>query len=282
MIRVWLIVLAVLLAPSMAKAATACTGIAATALAFGTYASAALMNSTSTVTLSGCGNGFAYSVGLNAGLTGTITARKLTGGGHYIYYGLAQNAARTTNWGTTGSGPETGTTSSSTAALTVYGLIPAGQYPTPGTYTDTITATGLNSNNIATTFVVSVTVAPSCTLSATNLAFGSYTGVQLDATSTVTVNCTNSTPWYINLNNGLQYSCCYSNNMKSAAGASVNYELYQNAARTTPWQNTVNLDGEAGTGSSLPQPLTVYGRVFGNQYVAPGAYVDTVVATVTF
>jgi spore coat protein U-like protein len=131
-------------------------------------------------------------------------------------------------------------------------------------------------------FTVTMTVQATCTISATALNFGVYTGTQLDATSTVTIICTNTTPWYVNLNNGMQYSCCWTNNMISSASAKLNYELFQDIARTQPWQNTVNVDGESGTGSGSGQTLTVYSRVFKGQYVAPGAYSDTVIATVTY
>ncbi|MBN6743443.1 spore coat protein U domain-containing protein, partial [Acidithiobacillus sp. MC6.1] len=72
-----------------------------------------------------------------------VSTRAMTGpSSATLSYGLFQDAAYTTNWGNTvGTDTKTGTGNGSAQALTVYGQIPAGQYPAPGTYTDTITAT---------------------------------------------------------------------------------------------------------------------------------------------
>ena len=79
--------------------------------------------------------------------------------------------------------------------VTLYGLITAGQYPAPGSYTDTLsTATA--------SFNVNVTVVSGCAITATNLAFGTYTKVLVDSTSTISVTCTNTTTYNVGLNQG--------------------------------------------------------------------------------
>ena len=50
------------------------------------------------------------------------------------------------------------------------------------------------------TFQVTATVASSCTVTATSIAFGNYTLAQLDNSSTITATCTNGTT-YTNCNN---------------------------------------------------------------------------------
>jgi spore coat protein U-like protein len=62
----------------------------------------------------------------------------------------------------------------------------------------------------------------------------------------------------------------------------LNYELFRDSARTLNWGNTIGTDTVAGTGNGLAQTLTVYGRILGSQLVAPGAYTDTVTATLTY
>jgi spore coat protein U-like protein len=57
-----------------------------------------------------------------------------------LNYGLFSDAAWTTNWGnTSGTNWVTGTGNGAAQPLTVYGQIPAAQYVTPGSYSDTIT-----------------------------------------------------------------------------------------------------------------------------------------------
>jgi spore coat protein U-like protein len=116
--------------------------ISATALSFGSYAGA-LVNSTSTVTAT-CSSTTTYTVGLNAGTaTGaTVTNRSMTGpGSSLLHYSLFSNSTHTTNWGNSSGSWVSGTGNGSAQGLTIYGQIPAGQYPTPGNYSDTIVAT---------------------------------------------------------------------------------------------------------------------------------------------
>jgi spore coat protein U-like protein len=117
-------------------------GVSATAMVFGNY-TGAVNNTTSTVTVT-CTNTTGYTVGLSPGLaTGaTVTTRKMQDGANLLSYALYSNSGRTTNWGnTSGTGWVAGTGSGVAQPLTVYGQIPAAQHPTPGSYTDTITAT---------------------------------------------------------------------------------------------------------------------------------------------
>ena len=59
-----------------------------------------------------------------------------------ISYSLYTDTGRSTNWGNTvGTDTKSGTGNGSAQSLTVYGNLTANQYPTPGSYSDTITAT---------------------------------------------------------------------------------------------------------------------------------------------
>jgi len=119
-----------------------CT-VSATALAFGTY-TGVVANSTSSVSVT-CTNTTTYNVGLNPGLASgaTVTARQMTGpSSALLNYSLYSDSARSVNWGQTiGTDTVTGTGNGSAQGLTVYGQVPAGQSPAPGSYSDTITAT---------------------------------------------------------------------------------------------------------------------------------------------
>ncbi|MGA2086956.1 MAG: spore coat U domain-containing protein [Terracidiphilus sp.] len=116
--------------------------VSASALGFGNY-TGAVNSAQSTVTVT-CTSGTTYTVGLGPGLaTGaTVTTRQMQNGTNLLNYGLFSNGTWTTNWGNTlatnwVSGSGTGVAQ----PLTVYGQIPAGQYVTPGSYTDTIAVT---------------------------------------------------------------------------------------------------------------------------------------------
>jgi spore coat protein U-like protein len=264
--------------------AAACT-LSVPAINIGTYTGALLQGGATNLTVN-CAPSEKYTIPLNAG-TGagaTISARKMTNGTRTLTYQLFADAGRTVNWGNSSTtGAPTGNGNNRNHTFTIYPQITAGQLLTQGTYTDTIiaTTTGGHPNDSA-AFTVRATVVPNCAISATTLAFGSYAGLQLDATSTLTVNCTSMTPYYVNLSDGQQRDGSFYPRMASTGGVLISYRLYQNAARTIEWRNTYNLDGQKGTGSGLAQVLTVYGRVLAQQYGTPGLYTDTIIATVTY
>ncbi len=134
-----------------------------------------------------------------------------------------------------------------------------------------------------TTFQVTATVQATCLISATNLAFGTYTGVQVAQTSTISITCTNTTPYNVGLNAGTAPGATVSTRkMTGPSAALLSYAMYQDAGHTINWGNTVGTDTVAGTGNGSAQTLTVYGLLTAGQYVTPGAYVDTITATVTY
>jgi len=134
-----------------------------------------------------------------------------------------------------------------------------------------------------TTFSVTATVQATCLISATNLAFGTYTGALNSATSTISVTCTNTSPYNVGLNAGTAVGATVTTRqMTGPAAATLGYALFQDAAHTINWGQTVSTDTEAGTGTGVAQTLTVYGQVAAGQFVAPGAYTDTITATITY
>jgi spore coat protein U-like protein len=134
-----------------------------------------------------------------------------------------------------------------------------------------------------TTFAVTATVQATCVVSATAMAFGTYTAVVANGTSTVSVTCTNTTTYNVGLNAGLATGATVTTRkMTGPASALLGYSLFSDAARTTNWGQTIGTDTVAGTGNGSAQVLTVYGNVAAGQYVAPGAYTDTITATVTY
>jgi len=104
----------------------------------------------------------------------------------------------------------------------------------------------------------------------------------VDQTSTVQVQCTDTTPYNIGLDAGTGSGATVATRKMTSGGATVNYSLYSDAARTTVWGNTIGTDTVAATGNGSGQNYTVYGRVPAQSTPSAGSYADTVVTTITY
>src|SRR6202035_2666417 len=131
-------------------------------------------------------------------------------------------------------------------------------------------------------FTVTANNATNCAVSVSNLNFGSAGVLRavLDATSSVTVTCTNAAPYTVALGGGLSGATNPAQRKMSQASATITYGLYQDSGRAVPWGDSVGVNTMAGTGSGLAQTFTVYGRVPVQNTPAPGTYSDTVVMTI--
>jgi spore coat protein U-like protein len=145
------------------------------------------------------------------------------------------------------------------------------------------------------TFTVSATVAATCQLSAGTLSFGQYSpgsGTTLHASTTINVQCTSGTNSpTLSLNAGTSGGTMTTRLMLGPSGTKLQYNLY-----TSGTYATVFGDGTLGsskvpvtiTGNSFATPVqvTVYGQLqdsAANQSAAtPGAYADTITATLTY
>ena len=118
------------------------TTTAPTTLDFGTQGPlVANIDQTSTITVT-CTNLAPYNVGLNGGVSGSVTARTMLNGTTPVNYSLFRDSARTLNWGNTvGTDTLAGTGSGSSQAVTVYGRVPPQTTPAAGVYTDNVTVT---------------------------------------------------------------------------------------------------------------------------------------------
>jgi spore coat protein U-like protein len=141
------------------------------------------------------------------------------------------------------------------------------------------------------TFLVTATVSDSCTVTAGDLAFGTYNTTALvdtTGTSTVTVNCTLATPYTITLDVGSGSGAAYDTGriMTGSPNTSetLNYNLYTDVLHTTIWGDGVTGgSGDVdGIGTGLDIPHVVYGVIGAGQNVKPQSYSDTVTATLTY
>ena len=131
---------------------------------------------------------------------------------------------------------------------------------------------------------MTATNAPVCSVNASTLNFGSAGVLRtvLDASSSITVTCTNAAPYTVALGGGLSGAANPAQRKMSQAGQTITYGLYQDASRAVPWGDSVGVNTVAGTGSGLAQTLTVYGRVPAQNTPPPATYSDTVVMTISY
>jgi spore coat protein U-like protein len=138
-----------------------------------------------------------------------------------------------------------------------------------------------------TTFTVTANIVADCNLSATNLSFGTYdaaSGSPLDATSAVSVYCSNGLSYDVALNIGSGGGTFVTRTLADG-GNTLNYNLYSNAGRSTIWgDGTGSTAIVSGSGTGLLSAVThnVYGRVASGQDRAVGSYASTITVTVTF
>jgi len=275
--------------------------------------SGASNDSTSTFTVTCTGhknNTVRLCIEMGAGSPTDAGKRALSNGTKFLDHEFYSDSSRTQLWGSWGAvvtaygtGGVTqnlalGATGSANQTLTVYARVLANQQTAaPLGYSWTATSPGIKygysgtaacptGNNTTTggSAVWTATVLANCTVSATGVNFGSSGAItsNVDATGTVAVQCTSSTPYTVALNGG-NAGAGDPTQRKMAKGAeTITYGLYQNSARSQPWGSSSGTNTVGGTGTGSSQPLTVYGRVASQTTPSPGAYADSVIVTVTY
>ena len=155
-----------------------------------------------------------------------------------------------------------------------------------------------NALQATTTFTVTATVVSNCTISATNLSFGTYNPLSAsanNATSTVTITCTKSAASTIGMDNGANFAV--TRNMKSGAGDLIGYSIGQPPNNTvgtactfpaaTAWTTSgAGLFTPTAAPSKAARAYNVCGTIAAGIDV-PGSvagvlYTDTVTASVNF
>ena len=140
---------------------------------------------------------------------------------------------------------------------------------------------------ITSTFQVKIAITSTCIFStgaASDLDFGTQ-GVltsNVDQTSTIMVQCSNTTPYNIGLDGGSVANSVSGRQMKSAAGGLVNYALFRDSGRTLNWGNTLGTDTLSAVATGAAVTHTVYARVPPQSTPAAGSYADTITVSVTY
>ena len=234
----------------------------------------------------------------------------MTSGANTLNWSAYQDAAHTIGFNNSygGGGPEKiikltfNANQSLNGSLTLYGAINAGQTTLPaGTYTDVqafnSTYTDHNESTVsaqatcvqatsptrwATT--VNATLTTLCAVSALAVDFLSQglLSVKIDAVSTLSVTCSNGSPYSIALSLGTGTGVTLPTARKMTKGAeTVTYGLYSDSARSVAWGIGAG-QTVSGTGNGLTQSISIYGRVPPQATPSPGAYADTIVVTLTY
>lgn len=158
------------------------------------------------------------------------------------------------------------------AAVVLAGVVFTGRMAMAATETGTLT--------------VSATVIATCTIGDGAIAFTGYDPVgvhaaaALDSSTTLSVQCTNGTPYSIGLNAGANPNGAVRRMLRATGTEYLTYELYSDSNRTAVWTDAAPLSGTAASNSAFN--VTVYGRVPQAQDVPIGTYNDSVTATINF
>ncbi|TIN25917.1 MAG: spore coat protein U domain-containing protein [Mesorhizobium sp.] len=252
-------------------------------------------------------------VELSPGQTNAAGNRRLASGTERLLHELYSDATRTAIWGSWGLATTAyglhpigttydlglGSSGSANATLTVYGRVFSNQTTAgPGSYTWTMTTAPAAAYDYRTAAACptgsrqatssgstwTATINANCNVSATNVNFGSV-GVlasNVDSTGSVTVRCTDATPYNIGLGAGTGSGATVASRKMTSGIRTVTYSLYSDTGRTTVWGNTIGTNTASGTGTGLDQAYTVYARAPAQTTPAPGTYTDTIVVTVTY
>jgi len=152
--------------------------------------------------------------------------------------------------------------------------------------------TSAEAGSATSSFRVTATVDPACTIQTTPLVFGHYNALTkhsatpLDVNGTVTITCSKGMVTRIALDPG-QYAAHARGTtraMKRLSGEDyLNYELFQDIVRTTLWGSTGDtLFVPPVAPDTKPRTFFVFGRIPPGQTIAVGDYADTIVAIVNF
>lgn len=240
---------------------------------------------------------------------GTGTARQMSDGTRSVDYQLYQDSARTQVWGSVFAGgfgvPPTfdvalNSSGSGSGARPIYARLTLGATTRPSTYqslfsgapTSFFYAPLVNINGCAgitvaapiayPTFKAIAAVTATCQVTVPPLDFGSATslGAAVDATSAMTIACTQGTSYSVALGSGAN-SQSYTSRRMAAGTSRLDYGLYRDASRTLAWGDAAGTL-VTGTGTGLNQPLPIYGRVPAQATPKVGNYTDTVIVTLTY
>lgn len=143
----------------------------------------------------------------------------------------------------------------------------------------------VSSASFTSTFTPSVTIVNSCVIVFTrrlNFRRHGLLDANIDRRKNLRVRCTSGTNYEVGLDAGTTPGGTTSVRKMILGGATIDYMIYQDAARTINWGNNPGVDTVSRVGTGNNQTIRIYGRVPPQTTPAPGTYTDVVTVTVTF
>ncbi len=141
-------------------------------------------------------------------------------------------------------------------------------------------------------FNVTATVLSTCSASATAVNFPNYTpgAGAVTANGTITVKCTNLTPYTVKLNAGTTTGDAFTQRLmaSSTGNYTLQYNLYTTSQLSTVFgdgSGTTGTSGGTGAGLATATTVTVYGQLpdsTTNQAAVTGSYSDVITATISY
>jgi spore coat protein U-like protein len=137
---------------------------------------------------------------------------------------------------------------------------------------------------------VTASVVNTCQITGGTLNFGAYdtvSGAAVNASTTVSVECTEGATAIITLGQGANpdtgtTTAVPLRRMSDGGTNYLSYFLYSDTDRLTVWGETPVTGKSYTATSAAPANLTVFGTIAANQDEPANSYSDTVVATITF
>lgn len=145
--------------------------------------------------------------------------------------------------------------------------------------------TAAMSATTSTTFQSRIEIVAECKIQSTQtLDFGTrgVLDTNFDTSANIGVQCTNTTPYNIQLNAGSTAGGTVATRLMDNGGITVSYKMFRDAGRTQNWGLTNGTDTVAATGNGSVQTHTVYGRVSARATPAPAIHTDAVTVTVEY
>jgi spore coat protein U-like protein len=259
-------------------------------------------------------------IGFGSPTSGDVLNRQMnvSAGSALMAYNLYTNSAYTTIWGSY-AGPTFPppldfvlTGGNLSADIILYGRVPSGQgrlqagswsdiYPPAaiqvGWMTYPNTGAPLSCPNIPIDSSISLlnfkvtagTNAPkgACGVSASAIDFGrrGTLGTDTNSNGTVTVNCSNNTPYALSLDRGRGAGATVLNRIMTQVGGTntIKYNLYSDPGYSAVWGDGTGGATVSGTGTGGAFSHTVYGRMPAQSPTPPpGTYSDTITVTITY
>lgn len=141
-------------------------------------------------------------------------------------------------------------------------------------------AAGVTGQEATNTIQVSLNISTACTLTTNPMSFGTVTTATGGATasSDTRVNCTPGAAYTVNIDDGANAALGVRKLKSTSSAATVDYNIYTDAARTTPWTSA----GFAGTGNGADQTIPVLGKLTQLTQVGAGTYQDLLTVTLHY